>query len=74
MTKELARHTFDWLNGENTCDSNAVFLFHVVLLILLRIDKVLTLNSHSISELQNILVKKGIDMFLKSNQGLTKVI
>ena len=70
----LAWHAFDCLIGENTFNSNAVVLLHVVPLISLKIDQVLSLNSHGISELQNVLVKKGIDTFLISNQGLRKVI
>lgn len=50
LTLQLALHTFDCLNGESySCNSNAVILVHVVLLILLMKDQVSNLNSCGIS-------------------------
>jgi len=49
LTLELALHAFDCFNGENSCNSNATILVHVVLLISLMKDQVSNINSHGIS-------------------------
>ena len=77
LTLELAQHAFDCLNGENSCNSSTVVLLHMVQLNSLMTYQVLNLNSGSILclmykilqnnlQLHDILVKKGVDRFLKS--------